>query len=710
MTAGQIALMAILLALAVAAGWMLGRLRDRRGRGPIASGRAAVRAMARRTVRTGRIAHARICPGLHVHLSSRGAPTDAGLRRGQALMMHEARGRPLFRFGLSDLVAGDHPAAVAFYEVVAVDPDVLAPSGVVFTAAPELLRGIVARVLIDAGLEVPDADDAAFSPSSDDPFGALEVRGRGQAHGLPLAGLVGEAAATATPIDVVARDAARRLRAELALVDAFVADARRIFGEDAISIGDGHLTIRHADTTHVVDTHRVALGFETGRTGGRSWLDALARRLGVPRAEEGDPDEDEDVAEDDDAFCAPFPETSGRPLQTGGAAVLVTRRVKPVGALVGGAVGIDRGSYAEIFHIATETGAETLTEDHPLFIDLGLEGVGDLADGLRPASRFTGWFAVTPQREGQPAAWILVGTGVASIATHPDLVAGAAKAVGGPPAGSRVRIHAASEDVLILAEGRADTPFLAGCRRRASVLLDAFGVQGGAPLLVDLTASLGGQPTGTFAFSAVDERFFAAAARCASARAADDGPAAAAARAMMRLSLGDLVGARAHLEEAERIAPEDGEILLALGTLLNELGDHRAAEPVLRRAVGLDAENPAMNNNLGVAYQGLGRLTEAQLFFEKAASLKPQDAVVRVNLGRARLDSGDAAGAEHSFRDALSRDPRCVPALTGLVLVAVREGDVGLARDRLTTALSVDPTDGALLRLHRALHPEEPMH
>ncbi len=344
--------------------------------------------------------------------------------------------------------------------------------------------------------------------------------------------------------------------------------------------------------------------------------------------------------------------------------------------------------------------------DAPRNGDAGL----DVTEATPGADRFRGRFFKVADNSGRPTAWVIVGAGAASIAQHPDLLAGASKAVDGPPAGARVRVYAYREDVLAIALEGTSSALLAACRKRAGLYLYLTSRHVTAPLHIDITTNLGLRATGTFDLSPIDERFFDAARGAENARLQCNLPGAATARAMTRLALDDLPGARAHLEEASCMAPENGEILLALGTLLNEIGDHEAAAKALRRAVGLDLENPATNNNLGVAYQGLGRLAEAQLFFEKAASIRPEDSVSRVNLGRARLDSGDAFGAEHSFLDALACDPRCVSALAGLVLVALREGDHLLARDRLGTALGIAPTDAGLLRLHQALYPDEQAH
>ena len=306
---------------------------------------------------------------------------------------------------------------------------------------------------------------------------------------------------------------------------------------------------------------------------------------------------------------------------------------------------------------------------------------------------------------------MVVGTHAASIAQSPELLAGAARAAGHVfRPGERVRVRVEREAVLVVAEPTVAETFLTACRRAAARLAEATDVALGGPVHLDLTAPLGEKAVGHFAFVPLDDAFFRAALQERAARTRGDHAAAAEARGLMRLALGDPEGARVHLTEAARLHPDDAELHLALGTLLNDLGDHGAATEVLRVAARLDPDSAAVNNNLGVAWQGLGRVDEALLCFEKAAAEKPRDALVQVNLGRVHFDAGRVRRAERYFRRALDRAPRSVPALTGLVLVAVRDGDLETARQRLAEAMGVDPTDEALLRLHRALHPDELLH
>ncbi len=673
----------LLIALGVAlvagtAGYLLAA-RGQRRRGRPDAPRRLLRSLVQRRVLKGKPGFVRLFPGGYVHLIPEGKDVDRAMRPGEALAQREAHGEALVRFSLADLLDADHPAADAFATAAGLPEGSLPPARVLFTAVPHLVRGQVAAALGAEGVTVEAATD--FAPTPDDPFGTVAVASGPYRHDLAVADLVAESVGTLTPLNLVAGDRAHRARAELDLYQAFHRTVEQAFPEAAVRIEGKwlHLQLPGEDDRRL-DYRRLATRVPGGRPGWEAWLSRIEAPLEV--------------------------EEPGLPEGT-----WVARKLVPLDALGDPErVAVDRGGYAEVFSLDTETRTASLPPDHPLAQANDLEGLGRLADQALERSTFAGHVVVTGEGD-EPRSFMVVGTHAASIAQSPELLAGAARAAGHVfRPGERVRVRVEREAVLVVAEPTVPETFLTACRRAAARLAEATDVALGGPVHLDLTAPLGEKAVGHFAFVPLDDAFFRAALQERAARTRGDHAAAAEARGLMRLALGDPEGARVHLTEAARLHPDDAELHLALGTLLNDLGDHGAATEVLRVAARLDPDSAAVNNNLGVAWQGLGRVDEALLCFEKAAAEKPRDALVQVNLGRVHFDAGRVRRAERYFRRALDRAPRSVPALTGLVLVAVRDGDLETARQRLAEAMGVDPTDEALLRLHRALHPDEPLH
>ncbi|MGX9963640.1 tetratricopeptide repeat protein [Roseomonas sp. F4] len=85
-----------------------------------------------------------------------------------------------------------------------------------------------------------------------------------------------------------------------------------------------------------------------------------------------------------------------------------------------------------------------------------------------------------------------------------------------------------------------------------------------------------------------------------------------------------LVEARAMLERAVQLRPEDGNIVDSLGWALYRMGDFPAAIRTLERAVELEPRNSVINDHLGDAYWAAGRQQEARFQWRRALGLEPE--------------------------------------------------------------------------------------
>ena len=83
--------------------------------------------------------------------------------------------------------------------------------------------------------------------------------------------------------------------------------------------------------------------------------------------------------------------------------------------------------------------------------------------------------------------------------------------------------------------------------------------------------------------------------------------------------------AKAMIERAVALRPDDGYIVDSLGWAAYRLGDFEEAVHQLERAVELVAGDPIINDHLGDAYWQVGRLNEARFQWQRVLTLEPED-------------------------------------------------------------------------------------
>ncbi len=102
--------------------------------------------------------------------------------------------------------------------------------------------------------------------------------------------------------------------------------------------------------------------------------------------------------------------------------------------------------------------------------------------------------------------------------------------------------------------------------------------------------------------------------------------------------------AKAMIETAVSLRPNDGYIVDSLGWVLYRLGDYEQAVRQLERAVELQSDDPVINDHLGDAYWRVDRQNEARFQWQRALGLGPEDDLVGTI--RRKLVKGLTAGAE----------------------------------------------------------------
>ena len=86
--------------------------------------------------------------------------------------------------------------------------------------------------------------------------------------------------------------------------------------------------------------------------------------------------------------------------------------------------------------------------------------------------------------------------------------------------------------------------------------------------------------------------------------------------------------ARAMLDRAVALRPDDGFIVDSVGWAHYRLGEYGEAVDALERAVELEPGDPVINDHLGDAYWRVGRQREARYQWQRALSLEPDDALI----------------------------------------------------------------------------------
>jgi Flp pilus assembly protein TadD len=124
-----------------------------------------------------------------------------------------------------------------------------------------------------------------------------------------------------------------------------------------------------------------------------------------------------------------------------------------------------------------------------------------------------------------------------------------------------------------------------------------------------------------------------------------------------------------------------------LGYTLMVKGDHRGAEPFLRKAIALRPHRARTWNNLGSVLAATGRMEEAAVAFEHAVARGPSlaDAVGNLGAAYARLGRYDEAVAQ--LRRALELDPTLRDARINLAYALMNQGVISARAGRVDTAM-----------------------
>jgi choline-sulfatase len=151
--------------------------------------------------------------------------------------------------------------------------------------------------------------------------------------------------------------------------------------------------------------------------------------------------------------------------------------------------------------------------------------------------------------------------------------------------------------------------------------------------------------------------------------------------------------ARAVLEEALKLEPENTRALALLGPLYGRAGDLPRAAQTLEKAVALGETSPEIRRNLALVYSQQGNVKRAVSELQKASEDAPSDASIWFALGNAYLRGENGIRAAPAFERALALKADWPEAIFNLALAYQSTGQpqkaAGLYRRFLAT--SADP-------------------
>lgn len=170
-------------------------------------------------------------------------------------------------------------------------------------------------------------------------------------------------------------------------------------------------------------------------------------------------------------------------------------------------------------------------------------------------------------------------------------------------------------------------------------------------------------------------------------------------------AMGGLLAQRADFRAAAEqyaaalaLRPNSGRIHAALGGVQAELGRLDEAAAHLREAARLDASVPGVHYNLGTILMQSGRGPEAIEAFRRAESSMGGDADLQNNLGLMLLQVGRLDEARVALEKALQVAPEHASAHFNLGRLLLEQGNVDAAARHLEIAADLDPQYAALLR------------
>ena len=148
---------------------------------------------------------------------------------------------------------------------------------------------------------------------------------------------------------------------------------------------------------------------------------------------------------------------------------------------------------------------------------------------------------------------------------------------------------------------------------------------------------------------------------------------------------------------AERLAPSDAEVAVALGLILRREGDWDASTKALRRALALDPRNTESLYTLGENFRFLGAYQAADEVLDRALMIDPQNSMSRAYKVSNLVDLERDVGPARRLADELALDPGEFNELQALSELAILAG----AYDEALAHYAAFEPEGVLAEMER---------
>jgi len=299
----------------------------------------------------------------------------------------------------------------------------------------------------------------------------------------------------------------------------------------------------------------------------------------------------------------------------------------------------------------------------------------------------------------------IVGDQVASIVLYPELVKSALLTSYAAP--KRVRLVAASEDILVIAHEKAPWPSVEEAIRRAHALLLRLLPDGSDALFYDKMIDLPTHGCGKFAFNPIPAPYFDLMETAADASLALPPGRSHYLRGLAFELIREWSLAEQEFRRAFSSDSSDGDISHALGRALSELGRYKESLQFLKRAINAVPNDPEIANTYGLALLKSNHMDLAARSFERAVELAPDDPQFLSNLGQSYFQSQRLKDAERVLNKALEYAPNFSDAHSTMSQIRWRQGDLTSARKHARKAFAANPGNKGVQDLLWALTVDE---
>lgn len=155
----------------------------------------------------------------------------------------------------------------------------------------------------------------------------------------------------------------------------------------------------------------------------------------------------------------------------------------------------------------------------------------------------------------------------------------------------------------------------------------------------------------------------------------------------------DWVAARDSLSLAVQLAPDQGQLHAALGSLQYRLQDYPAACASFTTATGKCPDNPDLHIQLAMVYIQLQQVDEAKAALQQSLKLRPNNPTARQMLGDLDFQAQRYAAAAQQYCAALESNPNGVSLLLPLGKCLYELRDLASARWCFERVIKLEPTN-----------------